>query len=133
MELSTMEFKEIPFTDEEQVIPEEEEQADESQKNDLSQEDIDKRKRQFSINLYRFFAPLLLILGGICLILTILTFFFNSGLPDPLALLITQVIGFVLVTLAGMVGFSLLRAAKKLERERYIREPLEPIIEEEVE
>jgi FtsH-binding integral membrane protein len=133
MELSTMEFKEIPFTDEEQVIPEEEEQADESQKNYLSQEDIDKRKRQFSINLYRFFAPLLLILGGICLILTILTFFFNSGLPDPLALLITQVIGFVLVTLAGMVGFSLLRAAKKLERERYIREPLEPIIEEEVE
>ncbi|NHJ40913.1 MAG: hypothetical protein FK731_12860 [Asgard group archaeon] len=109
------EYKEIPLED---TIDEDSESN--------SEERIVKRSRLLSSALYKRLGIVILTLSGIILPLVILSFFFNAGQPDEIALRIEQITGFVLFGLALIVGISLLYTSRRLKEEEdaIILEPI---------
>lgn len=109
------EYKEIPL---ENTIDEDSEPN--------SEERIIKRSRLLSSALYKRLGIVILTLSGIILPLVILSFFFNAGQPDEIALRIEQITGFVLFGLALIVGISLLYTSRRLKEEEdaIILEPI---------
>ncbi|NHJ47839.1 MAG: hypothetical protein FK733_08635 [Asgard group archaeon] len=112
-----VEVKELPLDEPEEDIADSE-----------TPEEIKKRSRLLSSVLYKRLGILILVLFGIVLPLTILSFFFNAGQPDSTALLIEQITGFVLSGLALIVGMSLLFTSRRLKTEEKM--VLEPIVDE---
>jgi hypothetical protein len=115
------EIKEIPI-DDSQITEDTEE----------TPQEVEKRSRLISSVLYKRLGILILVLCGIALPLTILSYFFNEGQPDPVLLMIEQIVGFVLTGIALIVGTSLLFTARRLKaKEKIVLEPIdnEPIAE----
>lgn len=113
------EFKEMPFEDshEDNEILEEDETT--------THEVLEERSKQISSLLFRRLGYIVLFLGIGIIPLIILTFFFNTGQPDDTSLLVEQIVGFILVGLAVIIGNSLLFTAKKIEKsEDLVHEPI---------
>ncbi len=113
------EFKEVPFEDsrEDNETFEEDETT--------TPEVLEERSKQISSSLFRRLGYIVLFLGIGIIPLISLTFFFNTGQPDDTSLLVEQIVGFILVGLAVIIGASLLFTAKKIEKsEDLVHEPV---------
>ncbi|MFW9922575.1 MAG: hypothetical protein ACFFDW_04710 [Candidatus Thorarchaeota archaeon] len=86
---------------------------------------IQREKRLVSV-LYKRFGITLLILSGIIIPLLITSFFYHPGLNDQVALLIEQIIGFILSGIGIILGaFLLLISKRKKTDQDLIYEKLE--------
>lgn len=90
-----------------------------------------KRERKITITFYRLFGILLIILSSIIVPLVIVTYFYHPGQPDELALLIEQIIGYILAGFGISLGSVLVISAKRIKNEPLvIVEPITDLIEE---
>ncbi|MBN1328902.1 MAG: hypothetical protein JXA54_05460 [Candidatus Heimdallarchaeota archaeon] len=115
------EFKEIPMDDSEEESSETNNTHDEI--GELP-EVYKKRAQEISNSIFRFLGILLLILAIIILPFIIISFFYHFGQSNETALLIEQVLGFILSGVAIIVGSTLIYNTRKAKRQEYILEPI---------
>ncbi len=109
----------------------------------INQEDVDdleitseqlqvlKRERKITVTFYRLFGILLIVLSSIILPLVIVTYFYHPGQPDELAMLIEQIIGYILAGFGISLGSFLVISAKRIINEPLvIAEPITNFVEE---
>jgi len=109
----------------------------------INQEDVDdleitseqlqvlKRERKITVTFYRLFGILLIVLSSIILPLVIVTYFYHPGQPDELAMLIEQIIGYILAGFGIILGSILVISAKRIINEPLvIAEPITNFVEE---
>ncbi len=109
----------------------------------INQEDVDdleitseqlqvlKRERKITVTFYRLFGILLIVLSSIILPLVIVTYFYHPGQPDELAMLIEQIIGYILAGFGISLGSILVISAKRIINEPLvIAEPITNFVEE---
>ncbi len=90
-----------------------------------------KRERKISSTFYRLFGILLIILSSIIIPLVIITYFYHPGQPDELALLIEQIIGYILAVIGITIGTVLVASAKRLKKEPLVTiEPISNLVDE---
>ena len=108
-------FKEVPFEDSEKT----------KEETETTPEVLEERSKQMSSSLFRRLGYIVLFLGVGIIPLIILTYFFNTGQPDDVSLLIEQIVGYILVGFALIIGISLLLTARRIEKtEDFIHEPI---------
>lgn len=90
-----------------------------------------KRDRKISITFYRLFGIIILVLSSIIVPLVIVTYFYHPGQPDELALLIEQIIGYILAFFGSILGTVLLISAKRIKNEPLVVvEPITNLVDE---
>jgi len=120
------EVKEVPFNDDEDLSKNKADDAPEA-----TPEELEKRSTEISSSIFKRLGIIIMILSLTILPLTIMTFFFHPGQPDPTSLLIQQIAGFILFAVGATIGSLLFVNARKMKkREEYI---LEAIVVESVE
>jgi len=114
---------------EENTIPiEPTEEQTESEELEIVTDQIEalERERKISITFYRLFGTALIVLSSIIIPLVIVTYFYHPSQPDQTALLIEQIIGYILAGFGLTLGTILLLSAKRLKNEPIaVVEPLE--------
>ncbi|MHA1461522.1 MAG: hypothetical protein ACTSQ0_00380 [Candidatus Heimdallarchaeota archaeon] len=89
-----------------------------------------ERERKTTITFYRLFGILIIVLSSIIIPLVIVTYFYHPGQPDELALLIEQIIGYILAGFGSIIGSVLLISAKRIKNEPLvIVEPIANLVE----
>ena len=76
-----------------------------------------ERERKITITFYRLFGTALIVLSSIIIPLVIVTYFYHPSQPDQTALLIEQIIGYILAGFGLTLGTILLFSAKRLKNE----------------
>ena len=76
-----------------------------------------ERERKITITFNRIFGIALLVLSSIIIVLVIITYFYHPSQNDATALLLEQIMGYVLASLGSITGIALLVYAKRKKAE----------------
>lgn len=115
------EFKEIP-------LETDDDNSNHNEPEELDEQEIQRRSRKITSEIYKRLGIIILILAGLALGFTILTYVFDDAWADKTILLIEQIIGYVLISISTIVGITFLIQAKKLpSKDELILEPIDSI------
>lgn len=117
-----VEIKEIPIDESNN-----ENTTSDSNSNNIikTQKEYEERTKLVSASVYRKLSIVIFVLSLIVLPLIILSYFYNTGQPDKTALVIEQIVGFVLFGLGLIVALALFSHSRKLKTEKdYVSEQI---------